>query len=197
MWQNRTGDFLIEELIVVEGKNDAHAVRRALGDVDVLWTEGYGLTEEKLAFIAETAKKRGVIILTDPDSVGERIRARIRRRVPEAQHVFLSQQVARRKGDIGVENASVEEIRRAFVHVQKSQTRIPGSSAQDSFTMCDLVEAGLAGRFAALEKRRETGRLLGIGEPNAKQFLSRLNRFGIRRTDFWRVVKEVEAGGER
>jgi 5S rRNA maturation endonuclease (ribonuclease M5) len=29
----------IEELIVVEGKNDAHAVRKALGKVDVIWTE--------------------------------------------------------------------------------------------------------------------------------------------------------------
>jgi hypothetical protein len=36
----------IHELIVVEGKNYSHAVRRALGKVDVIWTEGYGLTEK-------------------------------------------------------------------------------------------------------------------------------------------------------
>lgn len=188
---------MIEQLIVVEGKNDAQAVRRALGDVDVLWTEGYGLSQEKLAYIAETAKRRGVIILTDPDSVGERIRARIRKSVPEALHVFLSQQAARRQGDIGVENASVDEIRRSFAHVLKARVQVPRPSGQESFTLSDLVEAGLVGRSAAQARRREVGRSLGIGEPNAKQFLQRLNRFGILRADFWHAVKEVEAGGER
>lgn len=84
---------MVEELIVVEGKNDAHAVRRALGNVDVLWTEGYGLTQEKLLYIAEMAKRRGVIVFTDPDSVGEQIRERIRRYVPEAKHVYLSKKM--------------------------------------------------------------------------------------------------------
>ncbi|CAA7599877.1 ribonuclease M5 [Acididesulfobacillus acetoxydans] len=186
---------MIEQLIVVEGKNDAEAVRRALGPVDILWTEGYGLSREKLDYIAGMAEKRGVIIFTDPDSVGERIRERIRRRVPEAQHVFLPQRAARLRGEIGVENASGEEIRRAFARVQKV---CPASRAGEQvFGMDDLIEAGLAGKPSSADKRREAGRLLGIGEANAKQFLHRLNRFGVSRTEFRQVIGEVEAGGKR
>lgn len=78
---------MIKELIVVEGKNDAHAVRQALGEVDIIWTEGYGLTKKKLDYIEEMAKRNGVIVFTDPDTVGEQIRNRIRTQVPQGKSV--------------------------------------------------------------------------------------------------------------
>ena len=96
---------MIKELIVVEGKNDAHVVRLALGDVDILWTEGYGLSKKKLDYIAEMANRQGVIVFTDPDTVGEQIRNRIRKYVPLAKHTYLTRKAATKQGDIGVENA--------------------------------------------------------------------------------------------
>lgn len=173
---------MIEELIVVEGKNDAQAIRRALGSVDILWTDGYGLTSEKLNYIKEMAVRRGVIVLTDPDSVGEQIRERIRRTVPEAKHVYLSKKEARSKDDrdIGVENASPEDIRRAFQLIQKEYPILE----KPVFDTNDLVRAGLMGLSDSAEKRRRIGRILGLGDSNAKQFLHRLNRFRISREDF-------------
>ncbi|MCL4419991.1 DUF4093 domain-containing protein, partial [Patescibacteria group bacterium] len=38
------------------------------------------------------------------------------------------------------------------------------------------------------------GRKLGIGDTNAKQFLHRLNRFGISREAFLQAVEEVRNG---
>lgn len=173
---------MIEELIVVEGKNDAQAIRRALGPVDILWTDGYGLTSEKLQYIKKMAVHRGVIVLTDPDSVGEQIRERIRRTVPEAKHVYLSKKEARSKDDrdIGVENASPEDIRRAFRLIQKEYPILE----KPVFDTADLVRSGLVGLSDSAEKRRRVGRILGLGDANAKQFLHRLNRFRISREDF-------------
>ncbi len=183
---------MIRELIIVEGKNDAHVVRRALGDVDIIWTEGYGLTEDKLRYIEEMAKHQGVIVFTDPDTVGEQIRQRIRRRVPESKHVYLSKQAALKNRDIGVENAELEEIRRVFAHIQGETLLI----TDDAITLEDLAQAGLVGQPQAAEKRSSLGRNLGIGDANAKQFLHRLNRFGISREKFWNTVKEVTQLGE-
>lgn len=192
---------MIEELIVVEGKNDAHAVRRALGKVDILWTEGYGLTQEKLDYISEMAKRRGVIVFTDPDSVGEQIRERIRRHVPEIKHVYISKKDARSKGDddIGVENASPEEIRRAFEHIQadnnpSAQSKGERDKGLEVFNSKDLFEAGLSGYPGSSERRLALGRILGIGDTNAKKFLQRLNRFGISRAEFDEAVREVSHG---
>ncbi|HVJ50730.1 ribonuclease M5 [Desulfitobacterium sp.] len=179
---------MIEELIVVEGKNDAQAVRRALGAVDIIWTEGYGLTREKLQYIKEMAARRGVIVLTDPDSVGEQIRERIRHTVPEAKHVYLSKKDARSQDDkdIGVENATPEDIRRAFKFIQVEHDE----AGDPIFIMDDLVRTGLTGLPDSAEKRRTVGRILGLGDTNAKQFLHRINRFRISREDFNRAIKQ-------
>lgn len=180
---------MIKELIVVEGKNDAHAVRLALGEVDVIWTEGYGLTKKKLDYIAEMSNRQGVIVFTDPDTVGEQIRKRIREYVPQAKHVYLTRKVATKHGDIGVENAAVQEIRRAFSHIKQDQ-----ETFGQKFTIEDLVLTGLSGAARASENRIALGRKLGIGDSNAKQFLHRLNRFGISRKDFFQALEEVQNG---
>lgn len=180
---------MIKELIVVEGKNDAHAVRLALGEVDVIWTEGYGLTKKKLDYIAEMATRQGVIIFTDPDTVGEQIRKRIQAYVPEAKHTYLTRKAATKQGDIGVENATPQEIRRAFAHIQQEQR-----DSSENFTIEDLFLVGLVGTRQASEYRLALGRKLGIGDTNAKQFLHRLNRFGISRESFFQAIEEVRHG---
>lgn len=183
------GSKVIKELIVVEGKNDAHIVRKALGDVDVIWTEGYGLTRERLDYIAEMATRQGVIVFTDPDSVGEQIRSRIQRVAPQVKHVYLTKKAALKAGDVGVENADPEEIRRAFAHIQQEHTLTEGE-----FMMEDLLQCGLMGSSRASEYRSILGRKLGIGDTNAKQFLHRLNRFSISRESFFQAVEEVTHG---
>jgi len=180
---------MIKELIVVEGKNDAHAVRLAMGEVDIIWTEGYGLTKKKLDYIAEMANRQGVIVFTDPDTVGEQIRNRIRAQVPQVKHVYLTRKAATKLGDIGVENAELNEIRHAFVHIQQEQDILVGN-----FTMQDLFLEGLVGSSGACEYRLALGRKLGLGDTNAKQFLHRLNRFGISRESFFDALKEVTHG---
>jgi ribonuclease M5 len=183
----------IKELIVVEGQNDAHAVRRALGNVDIIWTEGFGLTEEKLDFILEISKKRGVIICTDPDFPGKQIRARIARRVPEAKHVYLSRSCAfnPQNGDIGLENASSAEIRKAFSKILEVKAEeIPEiNTCKDLFLMKDLLDWGLAGQEGAAARRSALGKILGIGDTNAKQFLYRLNRYAFSREDLQAALK--------
>jgi ribonuclease M5 len=180
---------MIRELIVVEGKNDAHAVRQALGEVDIIWTEGYGLTRNRLDFIAEMANRQGVIVFTDPDTVGEQIRNRIRDYVPQAKHAFLTRKAASKLGDIGVENADLHEIRHAFAHIQQEQ-----GTLIENFTLEDLLSVGLVGSRRAKEYRFALGHKLGIGDTNAKQFLHRLNRFGISRELFFQAIEEVRHG---
>lgn len=191
---------MINELIVVEGKNDAHTVRRALGNVDIIWTEGYGLTKEKLEYITEMAKRRGVIVFTDPDSVGEQIREKIRRQVPEAKHVYLAKKDARSRNDndIGVENARPEDIREAFQKVRMDTLTLSEEGIQkhrvELFHIEDLVEVGLVGLPNSSERRLAVGKILGVGDTNAKQFLKRLNRFGITREEFEKAIREAVYG---
>lgn len=182
----------VEELIVVEGKNDAHAIRRALGKVDVIWTEGFGLTPAKLAFICEMAKRKGVIVCTDPDNAGSVIRRRILSRVPEAKQVYLSRKDALgEKGDIGLENVSLTGIRQAFSKVLQEKTT-PAETEADRISFNDMLESGLAGTPGSRAKRAALGKALGLGDTNVKQFLFRAGRFGLGKKEFYQALQTIE-----
>lgn len=77
----------IKEIIVVEGKDDTVAIKRAI-DADTIETNGSAINEETLRKIELAAEKRGVIIFTDPDFPGEKIRKTITDRIPNCKHAF-------------------------------------------------------------------------------------------------------------
>jgi len=62
-------EMIVREMIVVEGKEDTAAVRRAAA-ADTIETGGSAIDEEVLARIALAQQRRGVIVLTDPDGPG-------------------------------------------------------------------------------------------------------------------------------
>ncbi len=64
---------MIKEIIVVEGKDDIQAVKSAV-EAEVIATGGFGYDKEFMDKLKIAAENRGVIILTDPDYPGEKIR---------------------------------------------------------------------------------------------------------------------------
>jgi len=100
---------MIKEIIVVEGKDDVSAIKRAI-DAETIITGGFGFRNNVIERIKEAAKRRGVIIFTDPDFAGEKIRKTIASKVPGCKHAFLPKEQATKDGDIGIENASPENI---------------------------------------------------------------------------------------
>ena len=81
----------IKEVIVVEGKSDTVAVKRATG-ADTIETNGSAIDENTLIRIQHAEEVRGVIVFTDPDYPGRRIRAIIEERIPTVKHAFLKKE---------------------------------------------------------------------------------------------------------
>nr|WP_304442445.1 DUF4093 domain-containing protein [Mycobacterium sp. E3298] len=104
---------------MVEGKEDTVAVRRAV-EADTIETGGSAIGEAVLRRIELARERRGVIVFTDPDVPGEKIRKIIEARVPGCKHAFLAKADARGKDGIGVEHASPEAIRGALARVRAS-----------------------------------------------------------------------------
>ena len=95
---------MIKEVIVVEGRDDITAVKRAV-DAEIIAVGGFGINTKVIERIKEAQKRKGVIVLTDPDFAGEKIRRIISKRVKELNmHIFLRADGIK-NGDIGVENA--------------------------------------------------------------------------------------------
>ena len=62
---------------------------------------------------------------------------------------------------------------------------------RNEFSQRDLVKNGLLGGEKSSEKRDLVGRQLGIGYGNSKQFLNRLNHYGVTREEFESAVEKI------
>jgi len=131
----------IKEVVVVEGKDDISAVKRAV-EAEIIATSGMGITEETLKKIATAYERSGVVILTDPDFPGEKIRSIVSQRLGNCKHAYLTQKQARCKatGKIGVEYASPQVIREALLSAKVEKT-----FKEDLYSMEDLYNWGLTG----------------------------------------------------
>jgi len=176
----------IKEVIVVEGRDDEVAVKRAV-NAEVITTSGYGLNGKTIDRIRYAKDKCGVIIFTDPDYAGEQIRSRIDKAVPGCKHAFLPREEATKGDDIGIENASDISIINGL-----KKARCSMEQPVELFTKSDLVDCGLVGDPSSTTRRDKLGRILGIGYGNGKSFLKRLNKFGITREEFLAGLMELE-----
>jgi ribonuclease M5 len=174
----------IQEVIIVEGNHDS-ALLKSLVECDTIVTNGSTLSKTTLNLIQQAAKQRNIIVFTDPDSTGERIRRQIVKLVPDAKHAFLPQQLALGKGKIGVEHAKAEDILEALTHVQTFSEQIC------EITMSDLIELKLAGLPDSEKLRNKVARHYQIGDCNAKTFLKRCGMLNIKREQLEITVEKL------
>ncbi|MGT2958421.1 ribonuclease M5 [Streptococcus bovimastitidis] len=169
----------IQEVVVVEGKDDTANLRRFY-DVDTYETQGSAINEEDLERIQRLQDLRGVIVFTDPDYNGERIRKIIMQAVPTVRHAFLNRDEAvpgsKSKGrSLGVEHASFDDLQKALSKV----TQAFDDDNQFDITSADLMRLGLTLGQESRQRREYLGDQLRIGYCNGKQLLKRLDLFGI------------------
>lgn len=178
---------MLKEVLVVEGKMDTVAIKRAL-EADTIETGGFNLAPHTLRQIEAAYQKRGIIILTDPDGAGERIRRFLTRRFPEAGQAFVAKADATAHNDVGIEQAQPQAILEALAKVRHHEYR-----PESEFTSRDLWQNDLAGVGSAAARRDQMGAWLGIGYGNAKRFLERLNSYGVTRREFNEALAQLGA----
>ncbi|PAQ14868.1 ribonuclease M5 [Bacillus sp. FJAT-42315] len=177
----------IKEIIVVEGKDDTVTIKRAV-DADTIETNGSAVNMATIERIKLAQEARGVIVFTDPDFPGEKIRKFISEHVPNCKHAFLPKHQAlhKRGKGVGVEHASIEAIRQALKDAQLME-----QEAAEQITKEDLVDAGLIGGAQAKERREKLGEKLRIGYTNGKQLHKRLLMFQITKEQFAEALTDV------
>ena len=162
----------INEIVVVEGKTDSQLLKE-LYDVDTIETHGLGLDDKTLELIKEASKTRGVIVLTDPDYPGLRIRNQVEKYVQNCKHAFVDRKDAIGKKKLGIAEANKEAVKKAIENV------VTFSNQEESISWKEFLELKVYDLFH-----------LGYG--NAKTLFKRLNMVGISRE---MIEKELENEG--
>lgn len=115
----------INEAIIVEGKYDKIKLS-SIVDAVIIVTNGFGIfrDREKLELIRYYAQKTGIIILTDSDSAGRKIRGYIKGAVKNGRiiNVYIPDVFGKEKrkekpsaeGKLGVEGIDVKTLVSAF-----------------------------------------------------------------------------------
>ena len=177
---------MIKEVIVVEGRDDITAVKQAV-DAEMIAVGGFGINAKVIARIKEAQKRKGVIVLTDPDLAGEKIRKIIAKRVPGIKHAYIAQEDGIKGDDIGVENATPEVIIEAL-----NRAKVTLEVKEKVFDYEDMIYFKLTGDSNSKARRIELGKELGIGYGNANQMLSRLNNYGITKEEFINAINKID-----
>ncbi len=182
----------IKEIIVVEGKDDTIAIQRAVC-ADTIETNGSAINEMTIEKIKLAQRRRGVIIFTDPDYPGKRIRQIISAKVQGCKHAFLSKEeaIAKNGRGVGIEHASDESIRQALDMVYEETIMI-----REEISVDDLMEYGLIGGTDSASRRERLGKLLHIGHTNGKQLHKRLQMFQITKNQLNEAIFLMEERNE-
>ena len=162
----------IDGAIVVEGKYDKIKLSRMV-DCPIITTGGFGVfkSDETKALLRWYAEHGGIIILTDSDSAGFRIRGYIKGIVNsgEVKSAYIPDIFGKEKrkqkpsaeGKLGVEGVSERVIAEAL-----ERAGVIGERAEDrrKITRTDLYDDGLFGGGDASRKRAELLKRLGLPE---------------------------------
>lgn len=167
----------VEQAIVVEGKYDKIKLESII-DATIVVTNGYGIfkDKEKLELIRFYARKKGIIILTDSDGAGFKIRGFLKGSVPEGsiKNVYIPDIFGKEKrkvkpsaeGKLGVEGIKKELIVEAFRKAGINFVSEEGAekTERNPVTRTDIYEAGLTGTPDSSEKRKKLLKKLGLPE---------------------------------
>lgn len=173
----------IKEAIVVEGKYDKIKLSR-LFDTLIIPTHGFDIykNKNKLNMLKQVAEKNGIIILTDSDSAGFRIRNHIRQclgdvkvknaYIPEVEGKEKRKDTPSKEGFLGVEGIDDQLIIQAVMEQTQADCEKPGPE----ITKMDFYEFGLTGRENSSDLRAKLCKKLGLPvKISANQLISTLN----------------------
>lgn len=160
----------LKEAVIVEGKYDKIKLSSII-DAVIIVTNGFGIFKdtEKLELIRYYAKKTGIIILTDSDSAGRKIRGYIKSAVqngsiknvhiPDVFGKEKRKKTASAEGKLGVEGVEVRIILDAF---KKAGIVSYERTLPPDITKVTLYELGLSGGNNSSLLRKKLQDSLGL-----------------------------------
>lgn len=175
-------------VIVVEGKMDIDKLQK-LTNAILVSTNGSDVPRETIEYIKELSKERKIVILTDPDFPGNRIRNILNKEMPNAYNAFVPRETASNGKKLGVAESPDEEIIKAL---EKAQII---SIEKEDIYLClsDLYGLGLVGKENSSYLREKVYKHYNLGYGNAKTLIKRLSSIGITKEQIKDYLKEVKA----
>lgn len=181
------------KVIVVEGKNDAFKIRSIYPNLEVVTTNGSAIDQDVIDRLIKLEQTHDIVLLTDPDHAGERIRRLVSKALTHVYHVFLERGVAISLNGkkVGIEHANPEDIIHSLRDI-KMASKVSKSDVTHAF----LHDVGLTGQTNSQQLRDDLTSVFGIGKANGKSLYQRLRMFDITQDQIIEVLRESSSKEE-
>jgi ribonuclease M5 len=163
----------INSILVVEGVTDV-AFMESFIEAEFVITNGSDVPRETIEYLQTLSLVRDIIVLTDPDSPGKRIRDILDKAIPNLKHAYIDKRQSVRNGKVGVAQSTKEEILKSLSSLVTNKS-IP----EGHLTIEDLFTLHLTGFSGSAKGRELLGRVLHIGNGSSKTMLKRLNSINV------------------
>jgi len=177
----------LKQAVIVEGKYDKIRLE-SLIDATIIRTDGFAIfkDKEKQRLIRRLAEKNGILILTDSDSAGFKIRSFLGGSIKNGQviHAYIPDVLGKerrkdspsKEGKLGVEGMRTQALVDALAKagVLYEEVSQPGKRVE----MIDLFEDGLSGGENSQAKKAAVLKYLDLPERlSTSSFLQLINTF--------------------
>lgn len=183
-----------QEVIVVEGRDDTKRLIETYGKgVKTIETNGSAIEHETIELIKTAHERLGVIVLTDPDYQGERIRRIIEQAIPSVKHAYIKPEDANAfkiGKSLGVEHATNTTIMKALESVMT-----PNTTELNYIPVADLMQLKLIAHPEASQRRAYIAERNQLGHVNGKQLQKRLAMYQVTLEILSKQLKEGETNG--
>lgn len=192
--------IFIKQAIIVEGKYDKIKLE-SIFDALILTSNGFRIfkDKEKVALIKEIAKKDGIIILTDSDVAGFKLRNYIRSCTKDAKviNIYIPQVEGKEKrktipskeGFLGVEGIDSKKIKQLFFDALVIGEEKPNKENQ--ITKMNFYEDGLIGKQNSSFKRQALLKKLNLPTYlTTNSLLEIINRL-ISRDEYVSLIEQI------
>ena len=114
-----------DPILVVEGASDKAFISTFL-EADFVITNGSEVSRETIEYLKEAKKTRDIVVLTDPDSPGKRIRDILDQNIPGLLHAFVPKEHSIKHHKVGVAESTEFDVMNALSHIIPSKKNKKG-----------------------------------------------------------------------
>lgn len=195
----------IDRAVIVEGRYDKIKLSSVIDGI-IIETDGFGIfnDKEKQRLIRRLAEAKGLLILTDSDSAGFKIRSFIRGIVPNEQikHAYIPDIFGKEKrkaepskeGKLGVEGVNIQVIidalEKAGVLCEETE-----NTERREITKLDLFEDGLSGKPDSDALRKRLLKHLDLPERLTSNALVQILNTFLTFEEYKTAIEEVKSNG--
>ena len=166
----------LDGILVVEGKEDASYLSNYIAS-EIVTTNGFEIPKGTITYL----KDKKVIVLTDPDEAGKRIREKLNKLLPNSINVEVDIKKCVRNTKNGVAECDIEEVLTKLKPYSVNQ-----KDSESDISLTDLYNLGLMNnkdlRDCVCEK-------LKLGKCNAKTLYKRLLNNNIKLEQLYEIIK--------